>query len=386
MASVTLSWPANPVTDNVIAYDVYGANGTSVAFGSCVLLGSVATPTFTETGLPNSQARTYYVKARNTLGPSNADGPFNITTAVKSIYVVGPGSAVDSDFAQFNGTTGALIKDGGISLDTDATLAANSNSRLPSQQAVKAYVDAKVAGLSWKQAVRAATTANGTLATAFANGQLIDGVTLVTGDRILIKNQTTGSENGIYVVAASGAPARATDANTGTLILQASCYVEEGTGQADTQWTCTTNAPITIGATALAFAQLSSGSGGITTNQTIQPVTTIFDGAGSVIAAGTIEYVYCPYAGNLTSSIMFGDVTGSAQLDVWVSPYSTFPPTVANTIVGAAPPTISSGLKSKDTTLTGWTVAVPGDCWIGVKVVSCSAFKKLRHVLVLQKT
>ena len=54
--------------------------------------------------------------------------------------------------------------------------------------------------------VRVATTANGTLSSAFANGQTVDGVTLATNDRILLKNQSTGSENGIYTVNASGAP------------------------------------------------------------------------------------------------------------------------------------------------------------------------------------
>src|SRR3954447_7874218 len=77
----------------------------------------------------------------------------------------------------------------------------------------KSYVDNLITGLSWKLDVRAATTANGTLATAYANGQVVDGVTLATGDRILIKNQTTQTENGIYTVNASGAPTRATDAD-----------------------------------------------------------------------------------------------------------------------------------------------------------------------------
>jgi len=66
--------------------------------------------------------------------------------------------------------------------------------------ATKAYVDNIAAGLAWKKEVVVATTANGALATAFANGQTIDGYTLVTGDRILLKNQTTQTENGIYVV------------------------------------------------------------------------------------------------------------------------------------------------------------------------------------------
>src|SRR5688500_804482 len=79
----------------------------------------------------------------------------------------------------------------------------------------KQQLDNAIVGLAWKSpAARVATTTNGTLATAFANGQTIDGVTLVTGDRILLKNQTTQSENGIYTVNASGAPTRATDADS----------------------------------------------------------------------------------------------------------------------------------------------------------------------------
>lgn len=154
-----------------------------------------------------------------------------------------------------------------LDVDTDGTLAANSDSKLASQKATKTYVDGKVAGLSWKQAVRAATTANGTLSTAFANGQTIDGVTLATGDRILIKNQTTGSENGIYLVPASGSPTRTTDADSGAELVNASVYISEGTTQADTQWTCTTNATITVGSTSLTFAQINTSSFSVSGNE-----------------------------------------------------------------------------------------------------------------------
>jgi hypothetical protein len=181
----------------------------------------------------------------------------------------------------FTGSAAAAL----LTLDTDGTLAANSDTTLASQKATKTYVDAKVAGLSWKQAVRAATTANGTLATAYANGQVIDGVTLATGNRILLKNQTTGTENGIYIVAASGAPTRATDADSGAELVNATVYVSEGTTNADTQWTCTTNATIMVGSTSLAFAQLTSGSSAITakdegTNLTTSMTSIDFVGAG----------------------------------------------------------------------------------------------------------
>lgn len=149
---------------------------------------------------------------------------------------------------------------GTLDFDTDGTLAANSDAKIATQKATRTYVDAKLAGLSWKQAVRVATTGNGTLAGAYENGDTVDGVTLATGDRILIKNQSSASENGIYTVSASGAPTRATDADSGAELVNASVYVSEGTANADTQWTCTTNAPITVGSTSLAFAQLASGT------------------------------------------------------------------------------------------------------------------------------
>lgn len=104
-----------------------------------------------------------------------------------------------------------------------------------------------------KAPVRAASTANGTLATDFENGDTLDGVTLATGDRILLKNQSAGAENGIYIVAASGAPARATDAGSSTELVNAAVWVSEGTANADHLYVCTTNAPITVDTTALTW-------------------------------------------------------------------------------------------------------------------------------------
>lgn len=127
--------------------------------------------------------------------------------------------------------------------------------------ATKNYVDLAVQGISWKNSVRAATTANGTLASAFANGQTIDGVTLATGDRILIKNQTTQTENGIYLVAASGAPTRTTDADTGTELQQAAVFVREGTTLAESAWVVSVDSAITVGSTNITFVQFSTAGG-----------------------------------------------------------------------------------------------------------------------------
>jgi len=130
--------------------------------------------------------------------------------------------------------------------------------------ATKAYVDSAAQGIDWKASVRAATTTSGTLSSSFANGSVIDGVTLATGNRILIKNQGTGSENGIYTVNASGAPTRSTDADTGAeLTASLAVFVEEGTTNADSGWTLTNNGSVTVGTTALTFTQFT-GLGQVT--------------------------------------------------------------------------------------------------------------------------
>ena len=124
--------------------------------------------------------------------------------------------------------------------------------------ATKAYVDAQLQGLDVKNSVRVATTANGTLSSAFANNSTVDGVTLATNDRILIKDQSTGSENGIYTVNASGAPTRATDFDADSEVTGgAFFFAEEGTVNADNGFVLTNDGSITVGTTALTFTQFS---------------------------------------------------------------------------------------------------------------------------------
>ena len=118
-------------------------------------------------------------------------------------------------------------------------------------------------GTDWKNSVRVATTAN----LAALSGLLtIDDVTLVAGDRVLVKNQDTAADNGLYV-AASGAWARATDADTALnpdgsskLSPSSTVFVEEGSTLADTQWRITTNGAIVVGTTASAWGQIGAGT------------------------------------------------------------------------------------------------------------------------------
>ena len=127
--------------------------------------------------------------------------------------------------------------------------------------ATKAYVDGVASGLDVKASVRVATTANVDLSGALEDGDVVDGVTLATGNRVLVKNQSTGSQNGIYVVQASGAAVRATDADADAEVTPGLfTFVEEGTANGNTGWVLTTDSPITVGSTALAFSQFSDST------------------------------------------------------------------------------------------------------------------------------
>ena len=149
--------------------------------------------------------------------------------------------------------------------------------------ATKNYVDSVAQGLDVKASVRVATTAAVTLSTDLENGDTLDGVTLATGDRVLVKHQANGSENGIYVVKTSGTPDRALDANSGADVTSGMfTFVEQGTVNGNSGWVLTTDNPITLGTTSLTFAQFS-GAGTFTssngvlltgTNFTFAPATT----------------------------------------------------------------------------------------------------------------
>lgn len=149
----------------------------------------------------------------------------------------------------------------------------------------KDYVDNGIAGLSWKDAARAASTGN----VALTGTQTVDGVALAAGDRVLLKNQTAPAENGLWVVA-SGAWTRATDADTAAELDGMAVFVSEGTTQADTTWTLTTNAPITVGTTGLTYAQFS-GASAATAGAGLSAAGNVFNvgaGTGITVAADTV--------------------------------------------------------------------------------------------------
>lgn len=203
-------------------------------------------------------------------------------------------------------------------------------------------LQAFVRGLSWKDEVRAATTANGTLATAFANGQTIDGVTLAAGDRILIKDQSAAAENGIYVVAASGAPARATDADSTAELENASVFVSSGTVNADKAFTQTATIT-TPGTTAQTWVQFGGGTS-VTAGNGLTGTTTLsilLDTASGLIVSGTglkvdpsvVTRKYAANVGNGSlTSIAVTHNLGTRDVEVQVYDAATFETVEVDTV------------------------------------------------------
>ena len=265
--------------------------GNKTFTGSVDLTGSTATAS-TQLTSDNSTklATTAYVKGQNYIttnqsitvsGDASGSGTTSISLTLASVGTAGTYTKVTTDAKGrvSSGTTlsatdiptltAAKISDFDTQVRTnrlDQLTAPTASVSLNSQKitnlatptadtdaATKAYVDAARSGLDVKGSVRAATTTNITLSGA----QTIDGVSVIAGDRVLVKDQSTASTNGIYVAAAS-TWSRATDADVDAEVHAGLfTFVEEGTLGADTGWVLTTNNPIVLGSTALAFTQFS---------------------------------------------------------------------------------------------------------------------------------
>lgn len=144
----------------------------------------------------------------------------------------------------------------------------------------------------FKQRVRVATTLPGTLSTSFQNGSVVDGVSLITGDRILIKDQASGFENGIYIVQVSGSPVRALDSDSDSEIRASLVAVLEGTVNAGEFYKNSNTSVITFGVTSILYSSIGSGGGGTYTNASPTPVTLGGIPAGSTFSSVTFQDMF----------------------------------------------------------------------------------------------
>jgi hypothetical protein len=185
--------------------------------------------------------------------------------------------------------------------DTDTTLAANSDSRLATQKAIKAYVDGLVNGLKWKDPVATIATSNVTR----SGEQTINGV-LTSTSRIALQNETDPTKNGIWVTAA-GAWTRATDMDAGSEFVNAAFLVIGGT-YAGTQWTCS-NTSVTVDTTNVVIAQIA-GPSAYSAGTGLTLAGTQFSVTGNVSQLAGLSLVAnkLPYA-NGTGTLGLADLT-----------------------------------------------------------------------------
>lgn len=238
-------------------------------------------------------------------------------------------------------------------------------------QAVQAMIAAGAAN-DYKASVRAATTAN---IAALAGGapNALDGVALAANDRILVKDQTTGSQNGIYLVTtlgtgANGTWSRAGDANqAGELTAGAIVFIEEGTANADSMWELSTDGTITIGTTSLAFVRkdasaiggviqgafknLQASATGLSANVTVTADEVAVESTSN--AYQTLRSVNLTIAGT-SSGVANGLDTGALAVSTWYSVWVIWNGTTAAGLLSlsATAPAMPSGYTHK--ARVGW--------------------------------
>lgn len=248
-----------------------------------------------------------------------------------------------------------------------------ANPTVDQDLATKAYVDNSINGIKWKEPVRVATTVNGTLSSAYENGDSIDGVALVTGDRILIKDQSSGAENGVYTVNVTGAPTRAVDYDENSEIAQSAVFVREGTVNADQGYVLTNDGSIIVGTTSLAYVlftglgQVTAGAGLTKTANQLDVDSTVIrtTGAQTLDSKSNTSHVRTEH--DITTTTVALDLSSNEFQTISISADTTF--TTSNRASGRS----KTVRIITDSTLR--TLAFPAWVFVGVEPINQSASK-----------
>jgi hypothetical protein len=329
------------------------ATATALATGRTIsITGDLAytSPSFDGTGNVTAAGTLATVATPGSTGSStaipivtiNAKG---LTTSITTAAVIAPAGTLSGNTLAAGVTASSLTSLGTIASLTATAGTVATTPTASTDIANKLYVDTVAQGLDAKASCVAATTADITLSGA----QTIDGVSIVAGNRVLVKNQTLSENNGIYLCA-SGSWTRTTDANTWDALTSAFTFIEQGTVNADCGFVCTANAGGTLGTTSLPWSQFS-GAGtftagtGLTLTGSVfsltSPVAVANGGTGlTSLGSGVATFLGTPSSANLAAAV--SDETGSGAL-VFASS-----PTLVTPTLGAATATSLNGV-----TLTG---------------------------------
>jgi hypothetical protein len=292
--------------------------------------------------------------------------------------VVGPASAVDDRIATFNGVTGKLLQDGGVTvaaLEASAAAAAVT-AILPIDLTADVTGDLPLSNLA------PSVAASRLLGRGAASG---------AGDFESITLGTNLSMTGTTLNAAGGGggsgdvvgPASAVDDRIATFDGTTGLLIQDG-GQTIAQVIAAATASILP----IDLAADVTGSLPVANVATLPAAgfCVVIDGSGSAIATGVKADIEMPFAGSFTAVRLFADQSGSIVIDLWRDAYANFPPVVGDSITASAKPTLSAATKSEDTTLTGWSVNFSAGDIIRVNVDSASTVTRVTMALRYTRT
>jgi hypothetical protein len=367
-STVTNSMLAGSIANDKLTNSAITINGTSTSLGGSRTLGS--------DDIAEGSTNKYFTdeRAQDAIGTVVGNG-LDYDDDTGAISVDPSEFALSAVGAPTGAVSMATYKITGLGTPTDATDAAT-----------KGYVDNAVVGIDWKASVRAATTANLDISSDLENGDTVDGVTLATGDRVLVKNQSTGSQNGIYIVAASGAASRSTDCDTAAeLTASFAVFVEEGTTNADSGYTLTNNGTVTVGTTALTFTQftglgqVTAGDGLSKTGNTINVTagTGISISGDAVTNDGVLSITGT--ANQITASASTGAITLSGPQDL----HSAATPTFAGVNAGSG--NVTAGSITLTDALLGTAAATASTSATVIDSWSTSTYSSAKYIVQMKK-